>query len=80
LVTEFDAQTEYNSFLEGGQLVGVFEFVQPGSSNVMKSAALLVLNKALPRICGTISFSHALPTETSLQSWLSSTLFGVRNV
>jgi hypothetical protein len=73
---ELDAQTEYSSGIEEGQPLNV----QPGSSNVMKSAALLVVNTALPNICGTTLFSHALPTETSLQSWLSSILLGVRNV
>jgi hypothetical protein len=75
---ELDAQTEYNSGIEEGQ-AGV-GFVQPGSSKVMKSAALLVVNTAVPKICGMTLFSHAFPTETSLQSWLSSTLLGVKNV
>ena len=75
-LAEFDAQTVYSC----GPVEGQPENVQESSSNVMKSAALLVLNTALLKICGTILFSHALPTEISLQSWISSTVLGVKNM
>jgi hypothetical protein len=64
-IAEFDAQTEYNSGATG---VGQVPDVQPCSSNVMKSAALLVVNTTLLKILGITRFSHALPTDTSSQS------------
>jgi hypothetical protein len=63
---EFDAQTVYKSGAAEGQ--AGFESVQSFSSNVMKSAAFRVVNKALRKIWGISPFRYALPTETSLQS------------
>ena len=63
-----EAQTEYRSGLApDGHGVWPAGSVQPGSSNVMKSAALFVLNSVLPRICGMVCFSQAFPAETSSQ-------------